>query len=187
MRAWMRRRALPPPTGLMKLVMFCVAVLAIEGCNLPAKFSGFPSPLTDGAKVTDDMAVVIVGNDSAPSVNYLQFSHSAFPAINVGDCDVPSMGTIAISIPVGVKQLSLSDYTNTAHPGVTLATGMSLGYVRVDTPSIDMTEHGLYYLATITQFSPTKYALKPAPQLLLQFKHAYPELAKLKPINFSWT
>lgn len=172
---------------------FVVVVPLLASCALPAKFEYYPNPISDASKVDSDVAVVIIGNEGPIDVNYLQFGHSSLPAINVkggtmfGAVSIlDAQSIVAIPIPIGIKQLSLSDYTSTKNPGRTLPNGMEFGYIRLDTPALDITEHGLYYMATIIPGTSAKYSVKPDAKLLEKFKRDYPNLSKMRPINFVW-
>jgi hypothetical protein len=132
------------------------------------------------------MAVLLVGNIGPSSINYLQFVHSSLPAINVHGIDVPPNGIVAVPVPVGISSLSLADYTVSGHGGGYLPNGMAFGYIPVHTPKIDISSRGLYYIATIHAGSSEEYTAHPDPVMLMQFRKTHPQLASLKPINFSW-
>jgi hypothetical protein len=149
-------------------------------------FSMYPEPLRGGQSVNAGMAVLLIGNAGPASINYLQFDHSSLPAINVRGIDLPPNEIIAVPVPVGLKDLSLEDYTVSGRGAGYLPNGMAVGYIPVYTPKIDIAAQGLYYVATIHAGSSEKYSTTPDPAMLKQFRSTHPQLADLKPFNFSW-
>lgn len=146
----------------------------------------YPSVLQTGQSVDDGMAVLLIGNAGPGSINYLQFDHSSPPAINVRGIDVPPNSIAAVPVPVGVSSLSLEDYTVSGRGGSYLPNGMSIGYIPVHTPGIDISSPGMYYIATIHAGLSARYSVRPDPAMLMQFRKTHPQLASLKTINFSW-
>jgi hypothetical protein len=171
-------RRLVVVSALLSLVVACAST--------PGKFSMYPSAMQAGQSVDDDMAVLLVGNAGPEGINYLQFVHSSLPAINVRGIDVPPNSIVAVPVPVGISSLSLGDYTVSGRGGGYLPNGMAIGYISVDTPGIDISSRGLYYIATIHAGSSERYTAHPDPATLTQFRKTHPQLASLKPINFSW-
>jgi hypothetical protein len=100
--------------------------------------------------------------------------------------DLPPNGIVAVPVPVGLKDLSLEDYTISSRGAGYLPNGMAYGYIPVHTPQIDIATRGLYYIATIHAGSSEKYSAAPDPAMLTQFRRTHPQFANLKPINFSW-
>jgi len=164
-----------------------LGLLVLAACaGLPANFEMYPQALNEGQPLPGGKAVVLVGNGGPAGINYLQFVHSGLPAINVNGIDVPPMGIAAVPVPVGLTGFSLEDYTISGRGGGYLPNGMALGYIAVHTPKIDITTPGLYYIATVFPGSEQDFTTAPNPAMLRQFKAAHPQLAKLKPVNFSW-
>jgi hypothetical protein len=147
----------------------------------------YPEPVQAGVAVKGDTAVVLVGNGGDQTIDYLQFVHSGFPAINARGINLPPDGIVAIPVPVGTTGLQLSNYTSVGRPGTYLPNGMSSGFVRVNTPGIDIRSPGLYYVATIFPGQPRNFELKPAAAQLVKLRKDRPELADLKPANFNWS
>jgi hypothetical protein len=171
-------RRLVVVSALLSLVVACASV--------PGKFSMYPSAIQAGQNVDDEMAVLLVGNAGPESINYLQFDHSSLPAINVRGIDVLPNSIVAVPVPVGLSSLSLEDYTVSGRGGYYLPNGMAIGFIPVHTPKTDISSRGLYYIATIHAGSNEKYTAQPDPAMLMQFRKTHPQLASLKPINFSW-
>jgi hypothetical protein len=146
----------------------------------------YPEAVRAGAAVKGDTAVVLVGNGGDQTIDYLQFGHSGFPAINARGISLPPDGFVAIPVPVGTTELQLSNYTSVGRPGTYLPNGMSSGFVRVNTPEIDIRSPGLYYVATIFPGQPRSFELKPSAAQLIKLRKERPELADLKPVNFNW-
>lgn len=170
-----------------RLVVVVALLSLVVGCaGTPDKFSMYPSAMQSGQSVDADMAVLLVGNGGPASVNYLQFIHSSLPAINVHGIDVAPNGIVAVPVPVGISSLSLADYTVSGRGGGYMPNGMAFGYIPVNTPKIDISSHGLYYIATIHAGSGEGYTAHPVPAMLMQFRKTHPQLASLKPINFNW-
>jgi hypothetical protein len=162
-------------------------IFLLAACSaLPDKFSMYPEALRDGQSVNTEMAVLLIGNSGPASINYLQFDHSSLPAINARGIDLPPNGIVAVPVPVGLKDLSLEDYTISSRGAGYLPNGMAYGYIPVHTPRVDITTQGLYYIATIHAGSSEKYSTTPDPAILAQFRRTHPQFANLKPINFSW-
>ena len=164
-----------------------LGLLVLAACaGTPANFEMYPQAVNEGQPLPADKAIVLVGNGGPAGIDYLQFDHSGFPVINVTGINIPPMGIAAVPISVGVKELSLEDYTISGRGGGYLPNGMAFGYIAVHTPKIDINTPGLYYIATIFAGSTQAFTAEPNPVMLRQFKAAHPELAKLKPVNFSW-
>ena len=146
----------------------------------------YPTALQANAAVSDDLAVVLVGNSGQAPINYLQFSHSSLPTINAQDLNLRPGSIVAIPIAVGIRQLSLGTYTLATQGAGYLPNGMGYGYHAVHTPKIDLTARGVYYLATVLPGSEPNFTVEADRTMLAQFAKAYPQIAKLKPVNFTW-
>jgi hypothetical protein len=162
-------------------------IFLLAACSaLPDKFSMYPEPARDGQNVDAEMAVLLIGNTGPANINYLQFVHSSLPAINAREIDLPPNGIVAVPVPVGLKNLSLEDYTISNRGAGYLPNGMAYGYIPVHTPQIDIASRGLYYIATIHAGSSENFSITPDPAVLTQFRRTHPQFANHKPINFSW-
>jgi hypothetical protein len=162
-------------------------LFVLSGCgSTPSHFSMYPEAIEEDRNVDEATAILLVGNAGPASIDYLQFVHSSLPAINARNIMVPPNGVIAIPIPVGIKSLEFNSYTLAGRSGGYLPSGMSVGYIPVHTPRIDITSRGLYYVATLFPGSPDKYSVEPNAVMLAQFRRTHPQLANLKPINFVW-
>jgi hypothetical protein len=164
--------------ALLSLLAACTA--------LPDKFSMYPDAATEDQQVDADKAVLLIGNAGPGSINYLQFDHSSLPAINVHGIDLSPGGIVAVPVPVGLKHVSLEDYTLSGRGAGYTAGGIGFGYLPVHSPAIDISARGLYYVATIRPDSSERYSIDPDPAALTQFRKTHPELASLKPVNFKW-
>ena len=136
----------------------------------------YPTALGNNSAVAEDVAVVLVGNGTPVTIDYLQFGHSNLPAINARGISISPGSIGAVPIPVGIKKLSLGTYTVAGRGAGYLPNGMNYGYNSVRTPPIDIRFRGVYYVATIL----------PDPAMLRTFARNHPKIAKLKAINFSW-
>jgi len=176
------------PLRRSTIVNFAVTVTLVflAGCAVPENFSMYPIALQANSAVSDDLAVVLVGNSGQAPINYLQFGHSSLPAINAKDIDLRPGNIVAIPIAVGIRSLSLQTYTLATQGAGYLPNGMSFGYIAVHTPKIDLTSRGVYYLATVLPGSQPNFTVEPDRAMLAQFAKAYPQIAKLRPVNFTW-
>lgn len=172
---------------MRKYLLLIFSVLC-ESCSVPANFNMYPERLTGTETLGSDMAVVLVGLSGGAAVNYLQFTHSSLPAINVRFSSSPQSNTIvAVPVPVGIKQLSLQVYTIAGRGAGYTPAGMSYGYVTVRTPKIDIAKPGIYYLATVDVSQPGKYVLTPIPSQLTAARNRFAQAFKqLEPVNFTW-
>lgn len=171
---------------LWLILLSSLAVLA--GCaSMPQGFSMYPTPLQEGEVVPANMAILLVGITGTSTVNYLQFTHSAMPAINAKFSEKGN-GIIAIAVPVGIKQLSLSTITlGDSHSGY-LSSGMSYGYVPVRTKKMDIDQPGIYYIATLNTNAPGQFQELPISSQMQSFRNGFKSsIGKLEPINFQWT
>jgi hypothetical protein len=96
------------------------------------------------------------------------------------------MEIAAVPVPVGLKSLSLEDYTVSGRGAGYLPNGMALGYIAVHTPQVDISSPGLYYVGTVFAGSQQQFTTAPDPAMLRRFRAAHPRLAELKPVNFTW-
>jgi hypothetical protein len=170
---------------LNRLVLF-LSLLAPNACAVPPNFSMYPEALAADRSIEDNMAVILVGNLGPAGVDYLQFEHSSLPAINVHGINLLPDSIAAVPIPVGTRSLSLSSYTIGGRSRGYLPNGMNFGYIPVHSPGIDIDSHGLYYTVTLFPGSQRNYVVAPNATMLERFRRNYPQLAKLKPINFNW-
>jgi hypothetical protein len=111
---------------MMKSFRLIIAmVFLLAGCaSLPQGFSMYPKPLQLEETVPPGMAVILVGISGSASINYLQFTHSSMPAINV-KFDAVADDIVAIVIPVGIKQMELNTITVGGHRSGYFSTVMS--------------------------------------------------------------
>lgn len=168
----------------LRLAALCAALLP-AGCSVPEKFSMYPTALGADTPVAQDQAVVLVGNAGPVGINSLQFTHSSMPAINA-TVDLPPGGVVAIPMPPGIRQLSLGTYTLSGKSAGYLPSGMNYGYIAVRTPKIDIAATGAYYVATIRPDAQPNFTTAPDAAMLARFAKAHPQVAKLRPVNFTW-
>jgi hypothetical protein len=168
--------------------LFCLfAFLLVSGCaSQPANFSMYPQLLGPSETVLPDMAILLVGVTGPTAVTYLQFVHSSMPAIN-SRFPPQSGAVLAIAVPVGLKQISLSTITIAGRPGGYLPSGMSYGYIGVRTPKIDLTKPGLYYIGTLDTGNLKAVSETPIPEQLSAFRQSFrATIGELEPVNFQW-
>jgi hypothetical protein len=170
-------------------VFVIIAACALAGCNTTGDVAStmYPDAVRAGSSVKGDAAVVVVGNGGSETINYLQFVHSGFPAINAHDITLAPDEVVAIPVPVGTKGLQLSNYTTSRRPGTYLPNGTSMGFVPVNTPGIDIASPGLYYVATVFPGQQRNFEVRPSGAQLSKLRKERPELAGLKPVNFGWS
>jgi predicted small secreted protein len=166
------------------LSIVIVTASALGACNTT---SMYPEPVQAGSAIRNDAAILLVGNGGSETIDYLQFVHSSLPAINARGIRLSPGEVVAIPVPVGTTKLYLSNYTTSRRPGAYLPNGVAFGFVRVDTPSIDINSPGLYYVATIFPGQERNFETRPAGPQLIKLRKERPELAELKPVNFSWS
>ena len=77
----------------------------------------YPEAVQAGTAVKGDSAVVLVANGGDQTIDYLQFVHRGFPAINARGITLSPDGIVAIPVPVGTTGLYLSNYTSVGRPG----------------------------------------------------------------------
>lgn len=149
---------------------------------LPDGFDSQPRPLQIGESVPDNFAVIMIGVVGTESLDFLHLDHSVKRGMSPNILAFPK-GIIAFAIPIGIKQLSISQVT----------TGrLRAGYrpndtAQVNTPKLDIDRPGLYYVATLDTDHPGKFQTAPLPEQLKQFRVDYGKtLKKLEPINFKW-
>jgi hypothetical protein len=173
---------------MRKLPIFIAGCLfTLAACGTPEAISMYPEPLKAASTVESNAAIALVGNGGNDTIDYVQFVHNSFPAINARGINLPPGGIVAIPVPVGTTGLSLNVYTTSGRPGGYLPSGMAMGYVSVHTPAIDINTAGLYYIATIFPERKPNYEVKPSPPMLTKFKAEQREISRLRPINFSWS
>ncbi|WP_339036763.1 hypothetical protein WHZ78_04345 [Bradyrhizobium symbiodeficiens] len=170
-------------------VFVVVAACALAGCNTTGDVAStmYPEAVRAGSPVKGDTAIVLVGNGGSETINYLQFVHSGFPAINARGISLAPDGVVAIPIAVGTARLELQNYTTTGRPGSYLPNGVSMGFVPVHTPTIDIPSPGLYYVATVFPGQQRSFETRPTALQLAKLRKEHPELAAMKPVNFSWS
>jgi len=154
---------------------------------LPDGFAMDLKPLRVGEGIPPNFAVILIGVAGAESVDSLGFDHSSRPSMRASFMDArspaPSNTIVAIAIPVGIKQLSISDIT---------AGRRRAGYrpndtVAAHTPKIDIDRPGFYYVATLDTDNLGQFQATPLPEQLKQFRADYVgTVERLKPINFTW-
>jgi len=174
----------------MRLLVFATVVASgLAGCNTTGDIAStmYPEAVRTGSPVKSDTAIVLIGNDGSETINYLQFGHSGFPAINAHGISLVPGGVVAIPVAVGTTGLELSSYTTTSRPGIYLPNGVSMGFVPVHTPTIDIPSPGLYYVATVFPGQQRNFETRPTAPQLARLRKERPELAVLKPVNFTWS
>jgi hypothetical protein len=147
----------------------------------------YPDAVQAGSAVKGDSAIVLVGNGGSGTINYLQFVHNGFPAINVHGINLAPDGLVAVPVVVGTTGLELEDYTTTGRAGTYLPNGASMGFVPVHTPKIDINSPGLYFVATLFPGQQRNFETRPTAVQLAKLRKEHPELAGLKPVNFGWS
>jgi hypothetical protein len=176
----MRRRQ------FLSVLSIVITSFVLAACNTTGSSSMYPEPVQAGSTVKSDAAIVLVGNGGSEIIDYLQFVHNSLPAINARGINLPSGGIAAIPVPMGTTGLSLGNYTTLGRPGTYLPSGVAMGYVPVRTPPIDVQSPGLYYVATIVPGQQPNFEIKPTSSALAKLRKERPEIAGLKPVNFSW-
>ena len=95
----------------------------------------------------------------------------------------PPQGIVAFAIPIGIKQLSISQVTT----GRRRAGYRPDDSVQVNTPKLDIDQRGLYFVATLDTNNPREFQIHPLPEQLEQFRADYAgTVMDLKTINFKW-
>ena len=170
-------------------VLVVVAACALAGCNTTGDVAStmYPDAVRAGSSVKGDAAILVVGNGGSETINYLQFVHSGFPAINARGISLAPDGFVAIPVAVGTTGLELQNYTTTGRPGTYLPNGVASGFVPVRTPKIDLPAPGLYYVATVFPGQQRSFETRPTAVQLAKLRKERPELAALKPVNFTWS
>jgi hypothetical protein len=172
-----------------RLALACAVGSLLAGCSTMDEFleDGKPT-LKPGQTLAPNMAVVLVGIVGQPGggrPNYFSFVHSSYPNL-IFKFPGRASGIVAVPVPVGTKQLSLSELTLEGQPVQVMGTYVS-GYKSVNTPTIDIGRPGIYYLATLTVWRDIQHTPDPIPQQLLQLKDEMGRtLAGLEPVNFQW-
>ena len=146
----------------------------------------YPRALSASDVIEDDEAAVLVGNAGPQTIDYLQFTHSSFPAINARGISLGAGTVVAVPVPIGTKRLKLSSFTTANRPGGYFFNGMATGFIAVHTPPIDIKTRGLYYVATVIPNGNPNYATKPVAAMLAKFSTSHPKLRSLRAINFGW-
>src|SRR3954465_12022103 len=108
----------------------------LAACNLTEGPMMYPQALRAGRPIDGASAIVLVGNGGTETINSLQFTHSSMPAINVHNITLAPGEIVAVPVPVGTRELELSNYTVASRPAGYFTTGASYGYVPVRTPKI---------------------------------------------------
>ncbi|MGY4301567.1 hypothetical protein ACVWXN_009662 [Bradyrhizobium sp. i1.4.4] len=171
------------------LLLVAVVACGLAGCNTTGDVAStmYPEAVRAGGAVKSDTAIVLVANGGSETINYLQFVHNGFPAINARGISVAPDGFVAIPVAVGTTGLELQNYTTTGRPGTYLPNGASMGFVPVHTPKIDLPAPGLYYVATVFPGQQCSFETRPTAVQLAKLRKERPELAALKPVNFTWS
>jgi hypothetical protein len=177
--------ALGGTTARILAALFTIALLARCG-PLPSNFEMYPQAVTGDRDISEQTAIVLVGNAGPASLGYLQFVHSGMPAINVQNIELRPRGIVAVPVPVGLTALELANYTVSGQAAGYLSSGTSYGYVPVRTPRMDIPAHGVYYVASILPDARPNFSSSPDPAMLTQFKNTHPRIANLKALNFTW-
>ncbi|MFK4519452.1 hypothetical protein ABIF20_006817 [Bradyrhizobium japonicum] len=171
------------------LLLVAVVACGLAGCNTTGDVAStmYPEAVRAGGAVKSDTAIVLVANGGSETINYLQFVHNGFPAINARGISLAPDGLVAIPVAVGTMGLELQNYTTTGRPGTYLPNGASMGFVPVHTPKIDLPSPGLYYVATVFPGQQRSFETRPTAVQLAKLRKERPELAALKPVNFTWS
>lgn len=171
------------------LLLVAVVACGLAGCNTTGDVAStmYPEAVRAGGAVKSDTAIVLVANGGSETINYLQFVHNGFPAINARGISLAPDGLVAIPVAVGTTGLELQNYTTTGRPGTYLPNGASMGFVPVHTPKIDLPSPGLYYVATVFPGHQRSFETRPTALQLTKLRKERPELAALKPVNFTWS
>jgi hypothetical protein len=174
---------------MRKAVFVVLLACTLAACNTTGNFYStmYPEAVQAGTAVKEDTAILLVGNGGSETINYLQFVHSSLPAINARGISLAPNDIVAIPVSVGTTGLYLSNYTTSRRPGSYLPNGTAMGFVPVNTPNIDITSPGLYYVATVFPGQERGFDVKPTGVQLLKLRKERPELAGLKPVNFGWS
>lgn len=172
-----------------RLSLACAVGSLLAGCGtLDEVLEDGKPALKPGQTLAPNMAVVLVGIAGQPGggkPNYFNFGHSSWPNLTFKFPGRAS-GIVAVPVPVGTKQLSLSELTLEGQPIQIVGTYVS-GYKSVKTPAIDIERPGIYYLATLTVWRDIQHAPDPIPLQLQQLKDEMGRtLAGLEPVNFQW-
>jgi hypothetical protein len=171
----------------MYVYTLIVAVaVSLAGCaGTPENFSMYPIPVVKGQVLDSRTSVVLVGISGPTAVNYLQFTHSSLPAINV-KFSSQADSIVAIPVSVGIRQITLSTITLAGRPGSYVGS-MPVGYVPVRGQAIDINKVGIYYLASLDTSKPNESSSIPRTDQLLRLREELGNtLAGLQPINFQW-
>lgn len=151
---------------------------------LPDGYNSRPRPLQIGEDVPENFAVIMMGVVGTESLDFLQLDHSVGRGTGMSPTFLaPPKGIVAIAIPIGIKQLSIS-YVTTGR--------LRAGYrpndtVQVNTPKLDINRPGLYYVATLDTNNPRQFQMHPLPEQMKQFRADYAgTVSGLEPINFKW-
>ncbi len=174
-------------TRIAPIIAAALLGLCAGACgSVASNFEMHPQAVVEDKTVDSNTAILLVGNAGPASIGYVQFVHSFMPAINVGNIVLPPNGIIAVPVPVGITNMEINCYTIAGRGGGYLPSGMSVGFIPVHTPRMNITAHGVYYVATIVAGEARKFTVTPDPGMLKQFKSTHPQIARLTAVNFSW-
>nr|WP_295769264.1 hypothetical protein [Rhodoferax sp.] len=149
---------------------------------LPDGFDMAPKPLKVGEAIPKNFAVILMGLAGTESIDYLSLEHSARPGMSTM-FPTQSNAVVAIAIPVGIKQLSISYVTI----GRRRAGARPNDTVDVHTPTLDIDRPGIYYVATLDTNHPGQFQASARSEQLKVFRTNYRDTIKgLEPINFEW-
>lgn len=150
---------------------------------LPDGYDRRPSPLQIGEGVPENFAVIMIGVVGTESLEFLDLDHSVAQWGMSPMFLASSKGIVAIAIPIGIKQLRISQVTT----GRLRAGYRPISTALVNTPKIDIDRPGLYYVATLDTNNPSQFQTQPLSEQLKKFRAVYARtLRGLKPINFKW-
>jgi hypothetical protein len=149
---------------------------------LPDGFDMSPKPLQVREVVPKNFAVILIGINGTGSADYLYLNHSARPGM-LSNFPAKSNAVVAIAIPVGFKQLSISQ-TTVSQSQAGIRTSDTVG---MQTPKLDIDRPGIYYMATLDTNHPGQFQTGPNEEQLKVFRAQYRDtLGNLQPINFEW-
>lgn len=149
---------------------------------LPDGYDSRPRPLQIGESVPENFAVILIGVVGTESLDFLHLRHSVEWGMSPTFL-APPQGIVAFAIPIGIKQLSISQVTT----GRRRAGYRPKDTVQVNTPKLDIDQRGLYFVATLDTNNPRQFQIHPLPEQLEQFRADYAgTVMDLETINFKW-
>lgn len=169
---------------MVRFLFLLALIPLLASCATPEKFSMYPKAVGPETSIDPDMAVILVGVTGAP-VGYMQFIHTAIPVMNVSFTPIQDT-VVAIPMPVGLKKVSVLCYTIVGVPAGYIGS-VPFGYISADnTPVVDITEPGVYYLGTLHADTRTSTA-EPSEAMLKIAREKYgAQIGDRRAVNFTW-